>query len=99
MTEKCQCGRELKYTPVPGAIIEVLPCACGRNGYIQVGHSKPVISPVGFDSFSQIHRQIESIKSDDELSDYDKDSIISAGILTINQKRYLTKEADRKALE
>ena len=41
MTNKCKCGRSLKYNPISGAIIEVLPCVCGRTGYIQAGHSRP----------------------------------------------------------
>lgn len=50
-------------------------------------------------TFEKMHDIIESIKSDNELSDYDKQLIIRAGILAINQKRYLTKEADRQALK
>ncbi|MGP8322468.1 MAG: hypothetical protein ACT6FG_00505 [Methanosarcinaceae archaeon] len=47
MTEKCpDCGRELKYNSLPGAIIKVLPCVCGRSGYIQAGHNRPIMPVV-----------------------------------------------------
>jgi hypothetical protein len=41
MTKNCPCcGRELKYDTVPGAIIKVLPCECGRNGYMITGKKR-----------------------------------------------------------
>lgn len=41
MSEKCPgCGRPLTYKPIPGAIIEVLPCVCGQAGYMITGKKR-----------------------------------------------------------